>query len=126
MEIQKNTIPKVEYDKSSGILNIEGRATSPYVNEYLKGFLYNFKEDIEKNPKNLEVNIDLEYFNTRMSGILYKTLEVVKENIKNGYDTHINWKFEDDDEDMFETIKSYEFNLDIKINIVKKQYNDNE
>ena len=120
METQKNMIPKVEYDKKSGILNIEGRATSPYVGEYLKGFIHNFKEDLNKNPKNLEVNIDLEYFNTRMSGILYGTLDIIKENIEKGYNTVINWKYEEDDEDMYETIKSYEMNLNIKINIVKK------
>lgn len=100
--------PNVNFDGSSGVLEIKGRSIPENSIEFYKP-LVDWLEDYASKPlEKTVVNVHLEYFNTSSSKCIldvFKKLEAIH---KNKYDVQINWYYEEDDEDMLEAGEDYE------------------
>ena len=62
-----------------------------------------------------EVEIEMEYLNSGTSKYMLRLLKKLKEVDNNGYDLHINWIYEEGDDDILERGEYYASILDLKI-----------
>ena len=100
--------PAVSFDSTSGILELKGRSIPENSVEFYKP-LNEWIETYSTSPKEKTVvDIKLEYFNTSSSKCildLFKKLERINQK---GAEVHVNWYFEQDDEDMEEAGEDYQ------------------
>jgi hypothetical protein len=100
--------PAVSFDSTSGILELKGRSIPENSVEFYKP-LNDWIETYSSSPKEKTVvDIKLEYFNTSSSKCildLFKKLERINQK---GTEVHVNWYFEQDDEDMEEAGEDYQ------------------
>jgi len=100
--------PAVSFDSTSGILELKGRSIPENSVEFYKP-LNDWIDSYGSTPcDKTVVDIKLEYFNTSSSKCildLFKKLERI--NLK-GTEVHVNWYFEQDDEDMEEAGEDYQ------------------
>ncbi len=111
--------PTVEFDATSGKIEIKGRSIPENSIEFYKP-LVDWLDQYAENPSTkTEVNIQLEYFNTSSSKCIldvFKKLEVVH---KANKEVVINWFYEEDDEDMLEAGEDYQSILKIPFKMVE-------
>jgi hypothetical protein len=100
--------PSVKFDPTSGKLELRGRSIPENSIEFYKP-LNDWIDQYGTSPQSeTVVDIKLEYFNTSSSKCildLFKKMERI-----NGDSTtvHVNWYFEEDDEDMEEAGEDYQ------------------
>jgi hypothetical protein len=75
------------------------------------------KDFVEKEKRNLSLNIKLIYFNTSTTKCLLDIFEIIKKYQQEGGDAEINWFYDEDDPDMVEEVKDFEREADVHINI---------
>ena len=111
--------PTVNFDASTGIIEIKGRSIPENSIEFYRP-LVEWLEEYSKEPQNLTtVNIQLEYFNTSSSKCIldvFKKLETIK---KARNEVVINWYYEEDDEDMLEAGEDYESIIRIPFKMIE-------
>jgi len=66
-----------------------------------------------------EVEIEMEYLNSGTSKYMLRLLKKLKEVDNNGYDLHIDWIYEEGDDDILERGEYYASILDLKINFIE-------
>ncbi|MFC2096408.1 DUF1987 domain-containing protein [Bacteroidota bacterium] len=111
--------PTVNFDASTGIIEIKGRSIPENSIEFYRP-LVEWLEEYSKEPQDLTtVNIQLEYFNTSSSKCIldvFKKLEAIK---KARNEVIINWYYEEDDEDMLEAGEDYESIIRIPFKMIE-------
>jgi len=111
--------PTVNFDASTGIIEIKGRSIPENSIEFYRP-LVEWLEEYSKAPQGLTtVNIQLEYFNTSSSKCIldvFKKLETIK---KARNEVIINWYYEEDDEDMLEAGEDYESIIRIPFKMIE-------
>ena len=111
--------PTVNFDASTGIIEIKGRSIPENSIEFYRP-LVEWLEEYSKEPQDLTtVNIQLEYFNTSSSKCIldvFKKLEAIK---KARNEVVINWYYEEDDEDMLEAGEDYESIIRIPFKMIE-------
>lgn len=111
--------PSVNFDYSSGKVEIKGRSIPENSIEFYKP-LVDWLEKYSSAPKSLtEVNVQLEYFNTSSSKCIldvFKKLETIH---KSGNEVLINWYYEEDDEDMLEAGEDYQSIIRIPFKMIE-------
>jgi len=111
--------PTVNFDASTGIIEIKGRSIPENSIEFYRP-LVEWLEEYSKGPQDLTtVNIQLEYFNTSSSKCIldvFKKLEAIK---KARNEVVINWYYEEDDEDMLEAGEDYESIIRIPFKMIE-------
>ena len=115
---REHTLPIITYDEIKAVVNIKGRSISSEVQEYFNEFLPYFRDCLSKDPKDLEVVIQLEYFNTQTSKILMDFFGIIKDEVvAKGFNPDVTWYVEKGDEDLIETVGDYEYLTHIKMKI---------
>ena len=111
--------PSVNFNAETGVLELQGRSIPENsvefykpINEWIVAYV--------KSPKaNTTVDVKLEYFNTSSSKCildLFKQLEGLN---GNGTEVHVNWYFEEDDEDMEEAGEDYEAIISLPFKMIE-------
>lgn len=115
---REHTLPIITYDEIKAVVNIKGRSISSEVQEYFNEFLPYFRDCLSKDPKDLEVVIQLEYFNTKTSKILMDFFGIIKDEVvEKGFNPDVTWHVEKGDEDLIEVVGDYEYLTNIKMKI---------
>ena len=120
---QDNKTPQLVLNKEKGLIEMRGSsimedATAFY--DPIMKWLYEYVD----HPKDTLVNVDLEYFNTSSAKVLliiFKTLSTIQ---KSGCKVNVNWHYEEDDEEIFESGSSFSAMSKIKFNFIKKPSHD--
>jgi len=105
--------PTVNFDKTSGKLELKGRSIPENAIEFYKP-LVDWIEAYGVAPQsNTTVNVQLEYFNSSSSKCIIDILRRIEKIMKPGNNVMINWCCEDDDEDMLSA--GYDFKSTLKV-----------
>jgi hypothetical protein len=111
--------PTVNFDKEHGVLVLRGRSIPENSIDFFKP-LNEWIEGSSAAPKPATtVDVRLEYFNTSSSKCIldfFKKLEAIN---GNGTDVHVNWYFEEDDEDMEEAGEDYQAIISLPFKMIE-------
>lgn len=100
--------PAVSFDSTSGILELKGRSIPENSVEFYKP-LNDWIDTYSSSPKEKTVvDIKLEYFNTSSSKCILDLFKKLERISQKGTEVHVNWYFEQDDEDMEEAGEDYQ------------------
>lgn len=111
--------PTVNFDASSGKVEIKGRSIPENSIEFYKP-LVDWLENYSSGPASLtEVNIQLEYFNTSSSKCILDVFKKLESIHKAGNEVVINWYYEEDDEDMLEAGEDYQSIIRIPFKMIE-------
>ena len=111
--------PTINFDLSSGVLEIKGRSIPENSIEFYKP-LVDALEKYSIGPKSAtNVNIQLEYFNTSSSKCILDIFKKLESIHKAGSAVTINWHYEEDDEDMLEAGEDYQAIINVPFKMVQ-------
>lgn len=100
--------PAVNFDSASGKLELKGRSIPENSVEFYKP-LNDWIDVYGSNPcPQTIVDIKLEYFNTSSSKCILDLFKKLEKISQKGTEVHVNWYFEQDDEDMEEAGEDYQ------------------
>lgn len=118
LEISKTTqSPRVHFNLN-GILIIEGVSTINYANKFyseLISWLQNFKET---KPENINLVLELYYLNTSSSLLIIELLRLINTFKDINTKLIIEWRYEEDDEDIFSLGEDIEASTNSKFEYV--------
>lgn len=100
--------PTINFNASSGILEVKGRSIPENSIEFYKPLIDWLDEYLSGPAKQTTVNIQLEYFNTSSSKCILDVFKKLEGIYKAGNEVMINWHYEEDDEDMLEAGEDYQ------------------
>lgn len=100
--------PRVLFDKSQGILTIEGKSIPENSTEFYKP-IYDWLDNYVLDP-NQETNFkfNLVYFNTSSSKCILDILRKLEKLLEGENQVKVTWCYEEDDEDMMEAGEDYQ------------------
>ena len=107
IEESKQT-PKVNFNASTGILEISGRSIPENTFEFFNPVLLWLDEYSQNAQDVTTINVNLEYFNTSSSKYILEIFKRLKGLINDGKEVLVKWYYEEDDEEMMETGEDYE------------------
>lgn len=113
--------PKVLFDASQGLMEIEGRSIPENSTEFYKP-IYDWLETYIKSPhQDSQFRFKLEYFNTSSSKCILDIFRKLEKLHQNGNKIVVTWYFEQDDEDMQEAGEDYQriVNVPIKLEMLQ-------
>ena len=112
-----NKTPTVICDADLGLIEFDGMSYSED-NILFYEPVFNWLNEYLKNPKEVtNFNMKIRYLNSSAVKCIFDMLELLTNLSKKGKVVHINWHFEEEDEEMKESGKNYsnlfnhEFNL---------------
>lgn len=111
--------PAVNFDTTSGLLELIGRSIPENSIEFYKPILEGLDAYAGSPQAKTNVNIKLEYFNTSSSKCILDVLKKLEGIHKSGNEVVINWYFEEDDEDMEEAGEDYQAIIQVPFNMVE-------
>lgn len=111
--------PSVNFNASTGILEIKGRSIPENSIEFYKPLIeWIDKYGSSPQPKTI-VNIQLEYFNTSSSKCILDVFKRLEAIVNAGHDVLINWHYEEDDEDMLEAGEDYQSIIKVPFKMIE-------
>ncbi|MCG3164777.1 MAG: hypothetical protein POELPBGB_00536 [Bacteroidia bacterium] len=111
--------PTVNFDSTSGILQLKGRSIPENSIEFYKPLVEWLDEYAAKPQPKTAVNIQLEYFNTSSSKCLLDLFKKLETMHKGGNDITIKWYYEEDDEDMLEAGEDYQSIINVPFKMIE-------
>jgi hypothetical protein len=111
--------PKVYFNATNGLLNIEGRSLLEYAEELFDPMNKWIEAYIKEPNKETNLNIALEYFNSSTAKALIRFLAIIK---KIEHKTKLNVNFYYDDESVLEYGKDFSEIIDLNFNFIQKNY----
>jgi len=118
--IEENKLrPKVTFNASNGILNIEGRSLLEYAEELFDPMNKWLEAYILEPHKETNLNIALEYFNSSTAKALIRFLAIIKK-VEDKSNLTINFYY--DDESVLEYGKDFSEIIDLNFNFIQKNY----
>ena len=114
-------IPSINFDASSGILEIAGESYLEDTVDFYKPVLQWIRDYIAiKKPIILDVK--LIYFNTSSSRSILDILYLIKDYQDDGGNITVNWHIlNEDPEEMIEEVEDFMLDTELKINIIQKE-----
>ena len=115
--------PEIVLNDEKGLIEMKGSSIMEDAKAFYDPMMKWLYEYVSK-PKDTLVNVDLEYFNTSSAKVLliiFKTLSTIQ---KSGCKVNVNWYYEEDDEEIFESGSSFSTMSKIEFNFIKKLVND--
>lgn len=110
--------PKITFNPSEGIFDIKGKSIPDDAESFYRVVL-NWFDEYAKNPNAVTVlSVDLEYFNISSSKRLLFLLYKLNELHLTGHNVRISWKYNEEDEDMFEVGQDYAFMVKVPFDFV--------
>jgi len=111
--------PTVHFNAEKGLIEIKGRSIPENSIEFYKPLVEWLEKYAESPQKVTQVNIELEYFNTSSSKCILDVFKKLESVFKNDNEVHINWYYEEDDEDMLEAGEDYQSILKIPFTMIE-------
>jgi len=111
--------PGIDFNAENGKIEIKGRSIPEDPFSFYKPLL-GWLERYATEPKSATVvNIQLEYFNTSSSKCILDVFKKIEDIHKAGSEVTINWYYEEDDEDIYETGQDYESMVNIPFKMIE-------
>jgi SiaC family regulatory phosphoprotein len=111
--------PEVLFDRANGIINLTGNAiledTIPFFEPLLQ-----WVDNYVLEPKDTDVNIDLEYFNTSAAKIFVSMFRALAKVEQANRKLNINWIYCEDDEIIRDSGMDFSKLSRLKFNMVEK------
>ncbi len=110
---QTKSTPEVQFDKVNGVFSMIGKSSPLSAKKFFEPII---KEvvDFLNEGKALTSNFNLNYFNTPTSRYLYVLMREFEAQNKL---VEVNWYYEEEDEDMLETLEDFQQIFDVTLNI---------
>lgn len=113
--------PLISFDRDAGELIIKGRSIPKDADAFWTPIL-NWFSDYTKSPaEKTTIQIDLEYFNISSSKSLLMLLYKLNDLKLKGFESQVEWFYNEDDIDMFEVGKDYAFMVKVPFEFKKQQ-----
>ena len=110
--------PAITFDTVKCIMEIKGRSTPENSTDFYMPIVDALKRFPEKKCHKITANFQLEYFNTSSSKCILDILKTLGAMKKIGVEVVINWYYEDDDDDMFDSGENYQQILSLPFNMI--------
>lgn len=111
--------PSVNFNAETGVLELQGRSIPENSVEFYKP-INEWIDTYGNSPKDkTTVDVKLEYFNTSSSKCLLDLFKQLEGLNGNGTEVHVNWYFEEDDEDMEEAGEDYEAIISLPFKMIE-------
>ena len=101
---------------------LKGKSTPENSIQLYHPVINKIKELFANVQGEIQVNVSLEYFNTSSSKCIFDMLRTLKGMQSSERSVHINWYYEEDDEDMLETGEDYEDILGLPFSYIPIEY----
>lgn len=112
-------LPTVNFDPDKGLIEIRGKSIPENPKDFYQP-LIDWVEEYSGNPNKITtVNIKLEYFNTSSSKWILNIFKRIVPIYKDGNDVVINWYYDENDEDIYESGEDYQSIVKIPFNIIE-------
>lgn len=111
--------PYLDFKYHEGIFEISGRSIPENSIEFYKPLIQWIEEYTKKPREKTTLLVKLEYFNTSSSKCLVEVFRKLEKVHQAGYETHILWYYESEDEDMLESGEDFKEIIKIPIKILK-------
>jgi len=102
-----NRTPEVILNAEQGLISIKGCSMPANVNQFFSPVLDSLNQYIRKPAPRTRVVFDLEYVNSSSSQLILAILFKLKELVDKGHKLTVEWHYMYEDEDIYETGKSY-------------------
>ncbi len=110
--------PDILFDPSKGIFDIKGKSVPDDAENFYKPILDWFDDYLVDPNEETIMTIDLEYFNISSSKRLLFLLYKLNELTSKRKNVRIRWKYNEEDEDMFEVGQDYAFMVKVPFDFV--------
>jgi len=106
--------PEVSFIAESRTLSLSGRSIPENSIEFYSSLIA-WTDTLCSSEGVVQVNINLEYFNTSSSKCLMDLLKRIE---SSNVEAHVNWYYEEDDEDMLEAGEDYDAIIDLPFKLI--------
>ncbi|MFC2137452.1 DUF1987 domain-containing protein [Bacteroidota bacterium] len=118
--VQGNSkMPTVTVDPEKGLLEISGNSIPEDAGGFYKPIVDSLNEYFKNPQYKTVVNINLSYFNSASQKWLLNILKLFKFLPVEGNEVVINWYYDKNDEEMFDTIDDFKSLLELPINVIE-------
>ncbi|MCK4766338.1 MAG: DUF1987 domain-containing protein [Candidatus Aminicenantes bacterium] len=93
----------INFDKENGILEMAGSSYPENALDFFGPVIDWIKNYITEINKKIVMNISLNYINTSSTKCLLDIFEILEQYHKSSGSVYVNWYYEENDEDIFET-----------------------
>ncbi len=100
--------PSINFNSSSGILEISGRSIPENTFEFFNPVLLWLEAYNQVAGEKTVINVKLEYFNTSSSKYILEIFKRLRSLLNDGKTVVVKWYYEEDDEEMMETGEDYQ------------------
>ena len=114
--------PYIMVDSSKGIIELKGKSTPENAIQLYYPVIDKVKELFVDIKGKIQINISLQYFNTSSSKCIFDLLRTIKGMQSSERSVHVNWYYEEDDDDMLETGEDYEDILGLPFSYIPIEY----
>lgn len=102
-----NRTPEVTLNAQQGVISLKGCSMPANVNQFYSPVLDSLNQYIRKPAPRTRVVFDLEYINSSSAQLILAILFKLKELLDKGHKLTVEWHYMFEDEDIYETGKSY-------------------
>lgn len=110
--------PSVDFNCDTGVLTIKGRSLPEQAYGLYKPIIEWLDDYIENSSEKTVLNVHLEYFNSSSNKYLLLMMKKLDNLFLKGQNVEVNWFYEEDDEDSYDTVSEYKDVLNLPINII--------
>jgi hypothetical protein len=114
--------PEIKLDPEAGVFSIKGTSMPENVNHFYRPVLNALDRYIQQPADKTQVIFSLEYINSSSSQLLLALLYKVRDLVDEGHHVTIEWHYMVDDEDIYDTGKSYSELSGLTFNFYEHQY----
>jgi len=112
-------IPEINFNASTGILEISGESYHEYTLEFFQPIFDWLKRYTEEWGKKITLNFRMTYFNTSSSRRFLEIMNILEDyHFNKGGEVVINWYYETNDLDMLESGEEYSEDVKVPFNII--------
>ncbi|MEQ9232113.1 MAG: DUF1987 domain-containing protein [Cyclobacteriaceae bacterium] len=111
--------PLINFDPEDGVLEMRGRSSPENAIQFYQRLIENLAMFAESSQESFTAHFAFEYFNTSSSKCLFDVFKRLVRIRDSGKELHINWFYEEDDEDMMEAGEDYSDLLDLEFNFIE-------
>ncbi len=112
-------MPTVTVDPEKGLFEITGNSIPEDAGGFYKPIVDALNEYFKNPQHKTMVNINLVYFNSASQKWLLNILKLFKFLPSDGHEVVVNWYYDANDEEMFDTIDDFKSLLGIPINVIQ-------
>ncbi|PLX15789.1 MAG: hypothetical protein C0599_16215 [Salinivirgaceae bacterium] len=117
--------PEIDFNTETNRYIIKGKSIPEDANQFYTPYKDWLEKHFDKNVDESQFIFDLEYFNSSSTKIIFDILIILRESIKNGNEIKVIWKYDEDDEELYNSGNELEEFIGIPITLECKKTEDN-